>query len=126
MLFDTEFIISLGRGEKSVARQRADKFLAENRPEGLYTSRICWAEVAEGFDDITAAHQALARFTVLEVNERVAWIASRLGRHLKGPGLHIGDNDIWIAAAALAYGQPLVTNNGKHFGRVPGLRVLGY
>ena len=45
---------------------------------------------------------------------------------LRQQNLLIGANDLWIAAAALAEGIPLVTNNAAPFNRVPGLRVVGY
>lgn len=35
----------------------------------------------------------------------------------------IPNNDLWIAATAIVTGYPLITNNEKHFKRVPGLRV---
>ena len=38
----------------------------------------------------------------------------------------IGTNDLWIAAAALASGFILVTNNAAHLGRVLGLKLLTY
>ena len=65
-------------------------------------------------------------FTVVEIDESVAWTASRVARELKRAGAHIGDNDIWIAATALAYGLPLVSRNLRHFGRVTNLQVVTY
>ena len=38
----------------------------------------------------------------------------------------IGDNDIWIAATALEFGLPLVSNNQKHFARIAGLKLAVY
>jgi predicted nucleic acid-binding protein len=38
----------------------------------------------------------------------------------------IGANDLWIAAAALRHGEPLVTRNARDFQRVPRLQVLTY
>jgi predicted nucleic acid-binding protein len=38
----------------------------------------------------------------------------------------IGANDLWIAAAALAYGMPVVTRNLEHYRRVPDLQVEAY
>lgn len=35
----------------------------------------------------------------------------------------IGQNDLWIAAVALAHGVPLVTRNTRHFGEIEGLRI---
>ncbi|OAM87586.1 type II toxin-antitoxin system VapC family toxin [Termitidicoccus mucosus] len=126
MLFDSEFIIRLaGQGGKPWQR-RALAFIDANLDAPLYTSRICWTEFAEGCDSPAEVAAALDMFTVLEIDERVAWHASRIGRLLKGRGLHIGDNDIWIAATALAHALPLVSNNAKHFTRVPGLELRAY
>jgi len=47
-------------------------------------------------------------------------------RKLKAAGNLIGANDLWIAASAIRRGASLVTRNGEEFGRIPGLRVLGY
>jgi predicted nucleic acid-binding protein len=65
-------------------------------------------------------------FTVIEIDENIAWTASRIARELRTGGQHIGDNDIWIAATALAFSLPLVSRNARHFGRVSGLRVFIY
>ena len=42
---------------------------------------------------------------------------------LEGRGLGIGNNDLWIAAHALALDTSLVTNNQKEFSRIGQLRV---
>jgi tRNA(fMet)-specific endonuclease VapC len=36
----------------------------------------------------------------------------------------IGQNDLWIAAVALALKRPLVSRNTRHFDKVPGLEVI--
>lgn len=51
----------------------------------------------------------------------VSWEYAKAFRHLQKNGQLIGANDLWIAAAAVAYGMPLVTANHKEFIRVPGL-----
>jgi tRNA(fMet)-specific endonuclease VapC len=38
-------------------------------------------------------------------------------------GKNIGQNDLWIAAHALALDAVLVTNNEREFSRVPGLKM---
>jgi len=125
MLFDTEFLIHLTRKPGSPWHGRATAFLAAHRPD-LYTSRVCWMEFAAGREDRVDVDRDLGRFAVLEVDESVAWQASRLARALGPAGLHIGDNDLWIAGTALNFGLPLVSNNKKHFGRVPGLDLRTY
>ncbi len=126
MLFDSEFLIAAS-GQRGTARQaRSEAFLRAHLDAPLYTSRICWAEFAEGCPSQTAANQGTARFTIIGISETVAWEASRLARLLKTAGRHIGDNDVWIAATALAYGLPLVSRNVRHFARVPGLTIAEY
>ncbi len=36
---------------------------------------------------------------------------------------NIGQNDLWIAAVALAHAKPLVSRNRRHFGLIEGLKV---
>ncbi|WP_052361021.1 type II toxin-antitoxin system VapC family toxin [Geminisphaera colitermitum] len=126
MLFDNEFLISMSKGDGSKKREQAAAFLATHPGVNRYTSRICWAEFAEGCGTRETVDEKLARFVVLGIDEEVAWNASRISRQLKRQGLHIGDNDIWIAATALVYDLTLVSNNAKHFSRIPGLKIIGY
>jgi predicted nucleic acid-binding protein len=36
----------------------------------------------------------------------------------------IGEHDLWIAAASIAEGCPLVTRSSRHFGSIEGLKLL--
>jgi tRNA(fMet)-specific endonuclease VapC len=45
---------------------------------------------------------------------------------LESRGEMIGNNDLWIAAHAMASGLTLVTNNEKEFRRVRGLKVQNW
>ena len=47
----------------------------------------------------------------------------RIRATLQQQGLPIGNNDLWLAAHAMAEGWTLVTNNTREFERVPGLRL---
>jgi predicted nucleic acid-binding protein len=125
MLFDTEFLICLQGGAGIPRRQRAVAFLESTRAP-LYISRVCWMEFAEACSNLASARRELEDFAIVEVDEAIAWEASRIARVLKGSGQHIGDNDIWIAATAKAHGLPLVSNNVRHLGRVPGLDLRVY
>jgi len=105
---------------------RAAGFLASHPNLPLYTSRVVWGELAEGVTTPSEVDLILQHFTVLEVTRDIAWQAAQAARALKTTGMHVGDNDTWIAGTALAYQLPLVTANTRHFLRVGGLTVVGY
>jgi predicted nucleic acid-binding protein len=46
--------------------------------------------------------------------------------HQKSAGTPIGNMDMMIAAAALAIGATLVTNNERHFSRIEGLDAANW
>jgi tRNA(fMet)-specific endonuclease VapC len=59
---------------------------------------------------------------VLPLPEGAAERYGLIRAHLEAKGQMIGNNDLWIAAHAVAAGLVLVTNNEKEFRRVPGLK----
>ena len=94
MLYDTDFFI-----HRSGARNRAAAlhFLAGHADFPLYTSRICWAELAEGVMTPDIVNDLLAEYSIIEIDADIASRTSRAACALKGAGQHIGDNDCWIA-----------------------------
>jgi hypothetical protein len=39
-------------------------------------------------------------------------------------GVVVGTNDLWIASCAIRHVIPLVSNNRKHFEKIPGLKLI--
>jgi tRNA(fMet)-specific endonuclease VapC len=39
-------------------------------------------------------------------------------------GMNVAANDLWIAACSLRHNIPLITNNRKHFERIPNLNLI--
>jgi tRNA(fMet)-specific endonuclease VapC len=60
---------------------------------------------------------------VLPLDESVSMHYGKIRQQLQASGKPIGNNDLWIAAHALAGKLILVTNNLAEFERVPGLKV---
>lgn len=60
------------------------------------------------------------------MDEQTALLYAGVVRDLRGRGMLIGTNDLWIGAASLRFRLPLVTANVDHFRRIDGLEVLGY
>ena len=127
LILETSFLIDLER-EHRRAPGRAMAFLEANERARLYLSFIVAGELAAG---ASLPHRAtwdafLAPFFVLPSTPEVSWGYGRAYRYLQENGRLIGGNDLWIAATAVAYKMPVVTNNVEHYRRVPGLEVIEY
>jgi len=126
VVFDTNFLVSLAGQSKRLPRSRALAFRDNHAAAASYIARVTALEFEAGFDSAAQAAPHLAAFTILPVDEDVWKIATLLFRKLRRDGLPIGLADTLIAAIALAYGLPLVTDNAEHFRRVRGLKVHGF
>src|SRR5580658_9423459 len=78
------------------------------------------AEALERLRDLVKLLPAIA------LPETAAEIYGGLRANLESNGEMIGNNDLWIAAHAVAAGLTLVTNNEKEFRRVRGLKVQNW
>jgi tRNA(fMet)-specific endonuclease VapC len=76
--------------------------------------------VREAIDLLTGS------FEVAPLPAAAAEPYGRVRAALRARGTPIGQNDLWIAAQALAADLILVTNNEKEFRRVPGLKVQNW
>jgi len=126
VLFDTSFFVHLSGRGGARSRAAALAFLASHPDAPLYTSRICWAELAQGVTTLTEVNELLADYSIIEIDADIAWHTSRVARTLKTSGSHIGDNDCWIAGTALSKGLALVSRNVKHFSRLPAVECVQY
>ena len=81
------------------------------------------------------AHRAEARERLRELvhflpavalPETAAETYGALRADLESKGEMIGNNDLWIAAHALAAGLTLITNNEREFRRVRGLKIQNW
>ena len=97
----------------------------------LSISAVTYAELrlgAERSPNSERYNQAIQAFCdrlsgVLAWDKAAADEFAGLQTRLLESGSPIGGNDAMIAAHALSLGRVLITNNEKHFSRVPGLRV---
>jgi tRNA(fMet)-specific endonuclease VapC len=72
---------------------------------------------------LTTLAQIRTLLPALPVDVSVAERYGRIRAELETIGRPLGNNDLWIAAHALALKITLVTNNRREFDRVGGLRV---
>ncbi|MCC6142062.1 MAG: type II toxin-antitoxin system VapC family toxin [Nitrospira sp.] len=70
-----------------------------------------------------ALEQFIAPLDVASFDREAASAYGKLRAVLEQKGTPIGNMDLLIAAHALSLGVRLITNNGREFKRVPGLKV---
>lgn len=87
---------------------------AELRFGAVKAARADLAELVEAY---------LARVTILDWTDSATFHYARIRTALENLGTPIGNMDLLIASHAVAEQATLVTNNVKHFGAVPGLKI---
>ncbi|MEN9485682.1 MAG: hypothetical protein RJB37_3562, partial [Pseudomonadota bacterium] len=110
--------------------ERVRERFARHGAGELAMSVITWGELRFGAEKSQARSRSLADLAELARLIEVVPLPAQVGEHygriratLQRSGQPIGNNDLWIAAHALAEGWTLVTNNEREFVRVEGLAV---
>ena len=125
-LLDSDTCIYIKKRQPPAVRDRLSAL-----PYGsVAMSAVTWGELMFGAalsqqrERVVEILEDLARvIPVLAVSRHVAERYAEVRAVLVRPGRPIGQNDLWIAAHALAEDLILVTNNTREFSRVPDLRI---
>jgi len=125
-LLDTNAVSDLMRDHPQLTVRVA------NYPDPITTSVIVLGEIRHGLSRLPAgkkrtdlearAQNVFANVVMEPVLAPIADAFGQLKASLEAQGLSMNDNDLWIAATALALGSVLVTRD-QDFGRIAGLRV---
>jgi len=128
-LLDTDIFIYIRQKRPEEVSRRFSKL----HPGEAAISVITYGELLYGAAKSVRRADALARLSalidllpVLPLQKSVAHTYSEIRVALESNGEMIGNNDLWIAAHALAAGLTLVTNNEREFRRVRGLKVQNW
>lgn len=68
--------------------------------------------------------ERLKAVVVVPSDHEVCKEYGKLKAKLREAGIVVADNDLWIAACALRHSIPLISNNRKHFEKIPGLQLI--
>lgn len=121
VIFDTNILIELYRGNESVKEE-----ITLLNPGVFYISSITAAEFMIGArdkSDLKKIERQLSKYTIIPINTEISDIFIDLFKTLTlshRPGIA----DSLIAATALYYHLPLYTYNKKHFQFIPGIQLL--
>jgi len=127
-LFDTDTVIALMKAKgKGALAERIEQIPFHQQ----FLSAISLSELVYGAycSDRAEYHLGMIRDVLLQnvqivtFDVPVAYQAGKLRAHLRKQGNPIDFPDLQIAAIALDRGLTIVTGNGSHFSRIPGLRL---
>ena len=125
-LLDTNICIYIANGRPLAVRHRFEKHTLDE----LAMSVITVGELRYGAEKSNNRERAVATINQLvrmiqphAVPLSAAEHYGQIRAGLQQQGLPIGNNDLWLAAHAMAEGWTIVTNNTREFERVPGLQI---
>lgn len=128
-LLDTNICIYIRQKRPEEVLRRFRKL----RPGEAVLSVITYGELQYGAaksEQRVVAHERLRELVnllpALPLPETAGEIYGRIRAQLESKGEMIGNNDLWIAAHALAGRLTLVTNNEREFRRVRGLKIQNW
>ena len=128
-LLDTNICIYIQRRNPPEVLNRFKKL----KPGEAMISVITWGELLYGaeksvyrLDALRTLKEFAALIPVAQMTEDVGHAYGIIRAELESIGQPIGNNDLWIAAHAKAYGLSLVTNNEREFRRISDLNVLNW
>jgi len=128
-LLDTNICIYIRQEKPESVLRRFRKL----RPGEAVLSVITYGELIYGAAKSSKRELAMERLRelvhwlpALPLPETAAEAYGNIRADLATKGEMVGNNDLWIAAHALASELTLVTNNEKEFRRVHGLRVQNW
>ena len=128
-LLDTNICIYIAKQRPPEVARRFTRLAAGT----VGMSLITYGELRYGAEKSVRGAEALATLDqlvelipVLELSAGVGETYGKLRAHLERLGTPIGNNDLWIAAHALALGVTLVSNNTREFERVPKLKLQNW
>ncbi len=124
LIADTSFLVGLWRGHpwaQSFARRNSSKSLGL---PWIVLGEFWHGALCAGHDQ-EKVRDFLAIGVPISDVDPVIPVYARVCAALKDSPVYrnIGQNDLWIAAVAIAHARPLVTGNLRHFGGIEGLRV---
>jgi predicted nucleic acid-binding protein len=124
--FDTSFPIALIRRDAN-AEKKLEEYVASEAK--ISTTPITACELFKGAyrsrkkENVQKVRKLLRHLEILQFSVDACERYGKLASELQLKGSPIGDPDTIIASIALAHGEPLLTSDKEHFGRIPGLMI---
>jgi tRNA(fMet)-specific endonuclease VapC len=127
-LLDTDTLIYFLKGDESVV----EHFRAHSdQPKAL--SVVTYGELVYGArkservnENLARVHRLAELYPVMEVTRSVMDSFGEIKASLSATGITVDDFDLLIGCTALTLNYSVVTNNTKHYQKIPGLKVANW
>ncbi len=128
ILLDTDTCVEILRGNPVVLRRRAENRLSEAAVSFMTAAELFYGAERSAFPEgnVRLVESFLLATPIIQSETAILRRFGRIKAVLKRDGELIPDADIFIAATALEKADVLVTGNGRHFGRIDGLKVTNW
>ncbi|NOS91376.1 MAG: type II toxin-antitoxin system VapC family toxin [Cyclobacteriaceae bacterium] len=126
VLIDTDILSYYFRGDKTVTNRFS---LYLDYYDSFNISMITYFEVLSGLlmNDARAQLRKFEAFcssnNVINISEASVTLSAKIAAHLQRKGSVLDNQDVLIAGIALEHNLVLITNNEKHFSRIPDLQI---
>jgi tRNA(fMet)-specific endonuclease VapC len=127
-LLDTDTLIYFLKGNASVlAHFKANRNLPKAFSVVTYGELIYGCHKSQRMNENLAKVRHLAEiYPVIEVTRPVMECFGELKASLGSAGTSVDDFDLLIGCTALTMNYSMVTNNVKHYQKIPGLKVVNW
>lgn len=124
-LLDTDILIYSLKGEPTVIEN-----IKRHASDPKAISVITYGELIFGaqlsqkvMENLAKAHRIKEIFPLIEITPSIVETFGAMKADLRRNGTPVDDFDLLIGATALTMGYSVVTNNEKHFKKIPGLTI---
>ena len=127
-LLDTDTLIYFLKCNESVVKNFKDH---TNMPKAIsvitYGELVYGAEKSESVSqNIAKVHQLAEIYPIIDVTRSVTDSFGEIKAYLSNSGITVDDFDLLIGCTALTLNYTIVTNNTKHYQKIPGLQVANW
>lgn len=122
-LMDTNVIVRVLNGDRDLVSKLSQM-------EGLCSCTVVLGELLYGAEKSQRSGQNkqnakafCSRYPLIDITDSVAEVYGYIKKELQSHGNIMPENDMWIAAAAIANDKAVITQD-KHFDNIPNLNVI--
>ena len=126
-LIDTDIIIYSLKNNPIVQKHFLDHALDPKTISVItFGEMVFGAKKSRSLKNLATVHRIAELFPVIDISKAIMETYGNIKAETQEKGNPIDDMDLLIAATALTQNYTLVTNNEKHFAKIPGLVIQNW